>query len=145
MSANDESIDKIEKPVFGNRRTSLRELAQVVNVSSESVHNIMTVISGVKRVAARPVPKQLNFLRKDRRKQVVGDTISRASVADPTFMKRMAVSDEVHEYDMQTSVKQSSEWRLQNELKPREKKIRSAHEKCTDDWNSGIALDGAYF
>lgn len=62
-STNDENIDKIKKLVLKNRRMSLRELAQEVNISFKSVHNIMTDILGMKRVAARLVPKELNFDR----------------------------------------------------------------------------------
>ncbi|KMQ87532.1 mariner mos1 transposase [Lasius niger] len=73
----------------------------------------------MKRVAARLVPKELNFLQKEHRKQVAEDMIFRAST-DPTFMKRIITGDEtwVYEYDMQTS-QQSSEWRFENEPKPK--------------------------
>lgn len=49
---------------------SFRELALEVNVSSKPIHNILTDILGMKRVAARLVPKELNFIQKDYRKQV---------------------------------------------------------------------------
>ncbi|XP_015438036.1 PREDICTED: putative uncharacterized protein FLJ37770 [Dufourea novaeangliae] len=64
---NDENIDKIKKLVLENRRMSLRELAEEVNISLKSVHNIMTDILGMKRVAARLVPKELKFLQKQHR------------------------------------------------------------------------------
>ena len=122
-----ENIDRIKKLVLENRRMSLRELASEVNISFKSVHNILIDILGMKRVAARLVPKELNFVQKAQRKHVAEDMVSRAST-DPTFMKRIITGDEtwVYEYDMQTS-QQSSEWRLDNEPKP--KKPRQSRSK----------------
>ncbi|CAK9799943.1 Mariner Mos1 transposase [Anthophora quadrimaculata] len=81
----------------------------------------------MRRVAARLVPKELNFLQKEHRKAVAEDMISRAS-SDFTFMKRIITGDEtwVYEYDMQTS-QQSSEYRLENEPNP--KKPRQSRSK----------------
>jgi len=112
---NDESINKI-KVVFKNRHASLRELVQEVNISLMSIHNIMTDILDMKRVATQLVPKKLNFLQKRTWKQVAEDTISRIST-DPTFMKSIITGDEtwIYKYDIQTS-QESSEWRLENEL-----------------------------
>ena len=61
---------------------------------------------GMRRVAARLVPIQLNF-----RVQIAMDMLDRAN-SDPNFMGSIITVDEtwVYEYDMQTS-QQSSEWR----------------------------------
>ncbi|XP_043260410.1 uncharacterized protein LOC122401986 [Colletes gigas] len=81
----------------------------------------------MRRVAARLVPKELNFLQKEHQEAVAEDTISRAS-SDFTFMKRIITGNEtwVYEYDMQTS-QQSSEHRLENERNP--KKPRQSRSK----------------
>jgi len=122
-----ENVHKIKKLLLENRRLSLRELGAEVNISFKSVHNIMTDILGMKHVAARLVPKELSFVQKDHRMKVAADMISRAST-DQTFMKRIITGDEtwVYEYDMQTS-QQSSEWRFENEPKP--KKPRQSRSK----------------
>lgn len=73
----------------------------------------------MKHVAARLVPKDLNFLQKLNRIRGAGDMLERVN-SDPTFMKRIVTGDEtwVYEFDMQTS-QQASEWRLPTEPKPK--------------------------
>ncbi|KAJ8946728.1 hypothetical protein NQ318_020822, partial [Aromia moschata] len=70
---------------------------------------LVSDILGMKRVAAGLVPKELNVLQKEHRKQVTVDMVSRAD-SEPNIMKRFTTGDEtwVFEYDMQTS-RQSSE------------------------------------
>jgi len=109
-ATTEENIHQIKNLVLQNRRLSLRELGEEVNISFKSVHYIMTDILCLKRVAARLVPKELSFVRKDHRIKVAANMISRASI-DVTFLKRIITGDEtwVYECDMQTS-QQSSEW-----------------------------------
>lgn len=92
-----------------------------------SVYNILTEVLDMRRVAARLVPKKLNFLQKEHRKVIAEDMISQAS-NDSTFMKCIITGDEtwVYEYNMQTS-QQSSEYRFKNEPKP--KKPRQSRSK----------------
>ena len=81
----------------------------------------------MRRVAARLVPKELNFLQKEHRKQVAEDMLEQAN-SDPTFMKHIITGGEtwVYEFAMQT-IQQASEWHFDNELKP--KKPRQTHSK----------------
>ncbi|XP_012231261.1 protein GVQW3-like [Linepithema humile] len=118
-SSTDENIDKVEEMVMENRHSNLREMAQDLDMSHESVHIILVDVLGMRRVAARLVPKELNFLQKEHRKQVAEDMLQRAN-SDPTFIKRIITGDEtwVYEFDMQTS-QQASEWRFDNEPKPK--------------------------
>ncbi|KAJ0179522.1 hypothetical protein K1T71_005234 [Dendrolimus kikuchii] len=71
----------------------------------------------MKHVAARLVPKQLNFLQKLNRIRVAEDMLERVN-SDPTFMKSIVTGDEtwVYKFDMQTS-QQVSEWHLPTERK----------------------------
>ncbi|XP_037938203.1 protein GVQW3-like [Teleopsis dalmanni] len=126
-STNDANIAKIKQLVLENRRMSLRELAQEVNMSLKSVHNIMIDILGIKRVASRLVPKELNFVQKEHRKQFAEDMSARVTT-DPTFIKRIITGDEtwVYEYDIQTG-QQSSEWCFENGSTA--KKPRQIHSK----------------
>lgn len=126
-STTDDNINKIKKLVLQNRRFSVRELASELSIDKMSVHNILVNILGIKRIAARLVPKKLNFLQKEHRKEVSMDMVSRAA-SDPTFMKRIIIGDEtwVYEYDTLTS-QQSTEWRFENEPKP--KKARQSRSK----------------
>ena len=70
-------------------------------------------------VAARLVPKNLNFLQIERRVEVAEEML--ANVADdPTFIRCIITGDKmwVYEYDVETA-QQSSEWRTKNEPKPK--------------------------
>ena len=50
--------------VTENRHLSLKEIAAEFSVSHESIRTILNDCLGMKRVAARLVPKDLNFLQK---------------------------------------------------------------------------------
>ncbi|XP_011053283.1 PREDICTED: uncharacterized protein LOC105145454, partial [Acromyrmex echinatior] len=113
--------------VIENRHFSLREIAAELTVSHESIRTILRDCLGMKRVAARLVPKDLNFLQKLNRVKVAEDMLEQVN-SDPTFIKRIITGDEtwVYEFDMQIS-QQASEWRLPTELKP--KKSRQSRSK----------------
>lgn len=123
----DDTVEKVKEMVLENRNTGLREIADTLNMSHETARTILTHNLGMKKVAARLVPKDLNFLQKDARKQVALDMLQRVN-SDESFIKRIITGDEtwVYEFDMQTS-QQSSEWRLDTEPKP--KKPRQSRSK----------------
>ncbi|XP_044753368.1 protein GVQW3-like isoform X1 [Coccinella septempunctata] len=124
-STTDDNIIQIKKLVLENRHSSVRELARELSIDKMTVHNILTNVLCMKRVAAKLVPKELNFLQKEHRKQVSEDMVSRAA-SDPNFMKRIITGDEtwVYEYDTLTA-QQSTEWRLPNEPNPKKPQIRN--------------------
>ncbi|XP_018357096.1 PREDICTED: putative uncharacterized protein FLJ37770 [Trachymyrmex septentrionalis] len=118
-SSTEVNIDKVKEMVIENRHFSLREIAAELTVSHESIRTILRDCLGMERVAARLVPKDLNFLQKLNRVKVAEDMLERVN-SDPTFIKRIITGDEtwVYEFDMQTS-QQASEWRLPTEPKPK--------------------------
>lgn len=127
-SSKDENIEKVKEIVLGNRHSSLREIARELNLKShESIRSILVDKLGMRRIAARLVPKELNFLQQQYRKQTSLDMLDRVD-SDPTFIERIITGDEtwVYEFDMQTS-QQASEWRTKNEPKP--KKPRQSRSK----------------
>lgn len=126
-SSTEVNIDKVKEMVIENRHFSLREIAAELTVSHESIRTILRDCLGMERVAARLVPKDLNFLQKLNRVKVAEDMLERVN-SDPTFIKRIITGDEtwVYEFDMQTS-QQASEWRLPTEPKP--KKPRQSRSK----------------
>ena len=81
-----------------------RYVAEALNISDGSTQHIVVHVLGMKRVAARLVPKDLNFLQKERRVEVAKEML--ANVADdPTFIKRIITGDEtcIYEYDVDTA------------------------------------------
>ena len=71
-------------------RIGIRELAQSLNISDESTQPILDNVFSMMRVNAKLVPKDLMFLQKRRRVEVVKQII--ANVAqDPTLIQRSTV------------------------------------------------------
>ena len=60
-STIDENVKKVEKMVMNDRRITIREVADEVGISIGSCHNIFSNVLGMKRVAAKFIPKLLNF------------------------------------------------------------------------------------
>lgn len=97
-ASTDENIEKKKEIVFDNRYASLREIAHDLNISHESVRSILMAKLGTRRVTARLIPKELNFLQKQYRKQVSLDMLDRVN-SDPTFMERIITGDETWVYE----------------------------------------------
>jgi histone-lysine N-methyltransferase SETMAR len=120
-------VRKVEELVMENRRLTLRELADEVGISYGSCQTILKDKLQMQRVAARVVPKMLNFDQKNRHKEVAREMISEAA-SDWTFMQSIITGDEtyVYQYDVETK-QQSTEWRRKDE--PRPKKPRQSQSK----------------
>ena len=61
-SSTKNSINQVKEIILHNRLSSLRDIAREVHISHESVRSILVDILGMRRVSARIVPKELNFL-----------------------------------------------------------------------------------
>jgi hypothetical protein len=57
-----ENVNEVEKMVMNDRRITIREVADEVGKSIGSCHNIFSNVLGMKRVAAKFIPKLLNFV-----------------------------------------------------------------------------------
>ena len=64
-STTDENIEAVKKMILYNRRITTREVADDVGISFGSCQAIFTDVLGMKRAAAKIVPKLLNFLEED--------------------------------------------------------------------------------
>ena len=69
-SSTEVNIAKVKDMVTENRHSSLREITAELSVSHESIRTILNDFLGMKPVAARLVPKDLNFLQKLNRVKV---------------------------------------------------------------------------
>jgi hypothetical protein len=58
----DENVTKVEKMVMNDRRITIREVANEAGISIGLCHNIFFNFLGMKRVAAKFIPKLLNFV-----------------------------------------------------------------------------------
>ncbi|XP_032676163.1 protein GVQW3-like [Odontomachus brunneus] len=72
-SLTEDNIEKVKEIVLENRYFSLREVAHELNMSHESVRSILVDNLGMRRVAAKLVPKDLN--KPSHRATIVGTTV----------------------------------------------------------------------
>ncbi|UYV77190.1 hypothetical protein LAZ67_15000063 [Cordylochernes scorpioides] len=107
-STTSEKVDKVLELVREDRRITVREVAEETGISFGSTQSIMKDISGVRRLNAVLVPKDLTFDQKNARKETASLNLE-ATTDDPELLKR------------------ASEWRFKNE--PRPKKARKAPSK----------------
>ena len=121
-STTNETTKAVKKIVMENRRITIREVAEDVGISVGSCHTIFSDILGLKRVAAKFVPKLLNFDQKTRRMTIAQEMLNNVN-GDPDLLKRVITGDEswVYGYDVETKA-QLSQWN--NTKTPRLKKAR---------------------
>ncbi|UYV65545.1 hypothetical protein LAZ67_3004659 [Cordylochernes scorpioides] len=121
-STTDEKINEVEKMILANRRITVREVAEDLNISIGSCHSIFINDLGMKRVAAKFVQKLLNCDQKQHRMNIANEMLDSVR-DDPNLLQRVITGDEagVYGYDVETKA-QSSQWKLPHE--PRPKKAR---------------------
>ncbi|UYV67619.1 hypothetical protein LAZ67_5001386 [Cordylochernes scorpioides] len=121
-STTDEKINEVEKMILANRRITVREVAEDLNISIGSCHSIFINDLGMRRVAAKFVPKLLNCGQKQHRMNIANEMLDSVR-DDPNLLQRVITGDEawVYGYDVETKA-QSSQWKLPHE--PRPKKAR---------------------
>ena len=99
-SRNKEVKDQVREEVLNDRRVTVREIAVEVEISTGSVHSILTEDLRMRRVSAKFVPKLLTEEQKELRKEICKDMLDCAN-HDPEFMKTIITGDEtwVYGYD----------------------------------------------
>ena len=116
----------MKKIVLANRRIIVREVAEDLDISIGSCHSIFTDNLGMRRVAAKFVPKLLNFDQKQQRVTIANELLDSVR-HDPNLLQRVITGDEswVYGYDVETKA-QSSQWKLSHEPRPKKaRQIRS--------------------
>jgi len=76
-----------------DRRITVRELADELGVSIGSVHTILTVDLGLRRVSAKFVPKLLTMEQKQLRLEIAQDMLD-CIESDSNFLNTMITGDE---------------------------------------------------
>jgi len=69
-------MNEIKDLVIKNRRLTIRDLTDTINISFGSVQTILKDVLFLKKVKFRLVPKTLNFLEKQRRVEVYETMLS---------------------------------------------------------------------
>ncbi|UYV69131.1 hypothetical protein LAZ67_6002522 [Cordylochernes scorpioides] len=121
-STTDEKINEVEKMILANRRITVREVAEDLNISIGSCHSIFINDLGMRWVAAKFVPKLLNCDQKQHRMNIANEMLDSVR-DDPNLFQRVITGDEAWVYGYDVEIKaQSSQWKLPHE--PRPKKAR---------------------
>ena len=92
-STTDENAEKVKEMVINDRRITFREFADDFGISIGSCHEIFSNVLGMKRVAAKFVPKLLNFKQKQRRMEVAQESLNEVN-DDAELLKRIITGDE---------------------------------------------------
>ncbi|UYV64466.1 hypothetical protein LAZ67_3000846 [Cordylochernes scorpioides] len=92
-STTDEKINEVEKMILANRRITVREVAEDLNISIGSCHSIFINDLGMRRVAAKFVPKLLNCDQKQHRMNISNEMLDSIH-NDPNLLQRVITGDE---------------------------------------------------
>ncbi|UYV85114.1 hypothetical protein LAZ67_X004615 [Cordylochernes scorpioides] len=91
-STTDEKINEVEKMILANRRITVREVAEDLNISIGSCHSIFINDLGMRRVAAKLVPKLLNCDQKQHRMNIANEMLDSVR-DDPNLLQRVITGD----------------------------------------------------
>ena len=69
-------MEKVKEMVMNDRLITIREAADDVGILIDSCHEIFSNVLGMKRVAAKFVPKLLNFEQKQQRMEVAQESLT---------------------------------------------------------------------
>ncbi|UYV64066.1 hypothetical protein LAZ67_2006440 [Cordylochernes scorpioides] len=92
-STTDEKINEVEKMILANRRITVIEVAEDLNISIGSCHSIFINDLGMRRVAAKFVPKLLNCDQKQHRMNIANGMLGSVR-DDPNLLQRVITGDE---------------------------------------------------
>ncbi|UYV81649.1 hypothetical protein LAZ67_20001803 [Cordylochernes scorpioides] len=92
-STTDERINEVEKMILANRRITVREVAEDLNISIGSYHSNFINDLGMRRVAAKFVPKLLNCDQKQHRMNIANEMLDSVR-DDPNLLQRVITDRE---------------------------------------------------
>ena len=104
-STTNENVEKVKEMVMNDRRITIREVADDVGISIGSCHEIFSNVLGMKRVAAKFVPKLSIFEQKQRRMEAVQGSLNEVN-DDAELLNRIITGDETwfYGYDVETNL-----------------------------------------
>ena len=125
-STTNENTKAGKKIVMENRQITIRKVAEDVGISVGSCHATFPDILGLRRVAAKFVPKLLNFDQKTRRMTIAQGMFNDVN-DDPDLLKKVITGNEswLYGYDVETKA-QSSQWKHTESTRPKKaRQVRS--------------------
>ena len=121
------TFKKIHRIVLDDRKVKVREIADIVKISTERVRNILHEHLHMKKLCARWVPR---FLTIDQKQQRVDDSERGLKLfqRNPNeFLRRFVTMDEtwIHHYTPESN-RQSAEWLQPGESRPKRPKTQQS-------------------
>lgn len=154
-----EMIEKIHGIVMEDRRMKVREIAEIVGISVDRVHNILHEKLQMKKLCARWVSRLLTIDQKRTRKDFSKQGLSMLTRNPQDFWRRFVTVDEtwIHHYTPE-SKQQSKQWTAPGENAPKKAKtvLSAGKVMATVFWDSqgiifidylqkGQTITGAYY
>ena len=122
-----DNVERVKQMVRGDRRLTVRMIADELEINRDSVWKIITEDLGMRKICAKMVPKLLDDDQKERRVEVCQDILEHLQT-EPDLLQRVITGDEswIFEYDPETK-RQSLQWKCPSS--PRPKKARQSRSK----------------
>ena len=116
---NDDHVERVRAVIRGNRRLTVREVADDVGISIESCHQIFTDKLQMRRDSAKFVPRFLTDDQKENRVEISQELLANAN-GNENFLKNIITGDEtwVYGYDVETKM-HSSQWMGKGSPRPK--------------------------
>ena len=127
MSRTEDNVERVKQIVHGDRRLTVRMIADELEINRDSVWKIITEDLGMRKIRAKMTPKLLDDDQKERRVEVCQDILEHLQT-EPDLPQRVITGDEswIFEYDLETK-RQSLQWKCPSS--PRPKKARQLRSK----------------
>ncbi|XP_049521685.1 histone-lysine N-methyltransferase SETMAR-like [Dermacentor silvarum] len=118
-----EMVLKIHGIVMEDRRVKVREIADIVGISAERIHNILHEKLQMKKVCARWVPRLLTIDQRRMRADISNQCLSMLDRNRQDFWRRFVTVDEtwIHHYTPESKQK-SKQWTGPDEGAPKKAK-----------------------
>ena len=106
----EENVAQVREMIRGDRRLTIRMIADELSMAKESVRTILNQDLPMKKVCAKLVPRFVNEHQKQQRLEV-GQEILQNREEDPTFLDNVVTRDEswVFQFDQETKRQEPSE------------------------------------
>ena len=113
------TISRVHAVIHGNRRLTIREVADKVGINIGSCHQIFTERLQLRHVSAKFVPRLLTDDQKENRVEISQELLAIANGIE-NFLKNIITGDEtwVYGYDVETKM-HSSQWIVKGSPRPK--------------------------
>jgi histone-lysine N-methyltransferase SETMAR len=116
-----ETVDRVNAVIRGNRRFTIREIADELNLPFGTCQAILTQDLGMRRVSEKLVPRLLTQDQTEHRATACRELLQRAENY-ATFLSSIITGDESWVYGYDPETKQMPQWKMPSS--PRPKKAR---------------------